>query len=63
MVILAWAEPAFACVICHSPTSLGVLHELFEHDFATNAAAVAAPIPILLGAIWLIAHEPGHQRE
>ena len=58
--VLAWsgASPAFACSICHTPTALGVRHQLLEHDLLANAAAIAAPIPILLAAILAIAHEP-----
>jgi hypothetical protein len=37
---------------------MGVRHQFFEHDFLSNAAAVAAPIPILLMAVLLVAREP-----
>jgi hypothetical protein len=50
--------PAWACTICHSPTAWGVRHLLFEHDFVYNLAAVAAPIPLLLAIIALVAREP-----
>jgi hypothetical protein len=50
--------PASACIICHSPTSLGVRHLLLEHDLLYNAAAVIAPIPLLLLVIMLVAREP-----
>lgn len=56
------ATPAAACTICHSPTALGVRHLLLSHDAARNAAAVAAPIPILLAAILLAAREPRRRR-
>lgn len=52
--------PAHACTICHSPTALGVRHLLLEHDLWRNAAAVAAPIPILLAAILFAARPPSH---
>jgi hypothetical protein len=63
--LLAWtgAAPALACSICHTPTALGVRHQLFQHDFAANAAAIAAPIPILLAAILLVAREPRRTAE
>lgn len=56
------ATPAAACTICHTPTSLGVRHLLLHHDLGRNAAAVAAPIPILLAAIYLAALEPRRRR-
>lgn len=52
------AAPAHACSLCHSPTALGVRHLLLEHDLMRNAAAVAAPLPILLAAILLAARTP-----
>ncbi|PZN92459.1 MAG: hypothetical protein DCF31_16240 [Alphaproteobacteria bacterium] len=57
-VLALTAGPAAACNICHSPTSLGVRHLLFSHDFWLNAAAVAAPLPVLALAIVLVAREP-----
>jgi hypothetical protein len=51
--------PALACTICHTETSLGVRHQFFEHDLLSNAAAVAAPVPILLAAVLLLARDPG----
>jgi hypothetical protein len=55
---LALATPAWACTLCHSPTALGVRHLLLEHDLARNAAALAAPIPVLLAAILFAARDP-----
>ncbi|WP_426166656.1 hypothetical protein [Sandarakinorhabdus sp. DWP1-3-1] len=49
------AAPAAACNICHSPTALGVRHLLFDHDFLANAAAVAAPVPVLLAIVFAVA--------
>jgi hypothetical protein len=37
---------------------MGVRHQVFEHDFLSNAAALAAPIPILLAAVFALAREP-----
>jgi hypothetical protein len=37
---------------------MGVRHQFFEHDFLSNAAAVAAPVPILFAAVLLVAREP-----
>jgi len=58
--LIAWtsAAPAFACTICHSPEALGVRHQVFEHGFLANAAALAAPVPLLVAAILLIGREP-----
>lgn len=40
---------------------MGVCHQLFEHDFQSNAAAVAVPVPVLFAVILLVAREPrGH---
>jgi len=58
----AWAGPALACTLCHSQAAISVRHQLLEHDLAANAAAVAAPIPLLLGAILLIARQPRKRR-
>ena len=49
------AEPALACTICHSPEGVDLRHQLLEHDLLRNAAAVAAPVPVLLAAILLAA--------
>lgn len=49
---------ANACTICHSLTALGVRHLLFEHDLLRNAAAIAAPLPILMAVILFAAREP-----
>jgi hypothetical protein len=56
------AGPAAACTICHSPTALGVRHLLLHHDLGRNAAAVAAPIPILLAAIAVAGRAPRRRR-
>jgi hypothetical protein len=58
VLVLMVGAPALACTICHSPTSMGVRHQVFEHDFLSNAAALAAPIPILLAAVFALAREP-----
>jgi hypothetical protein len=55
----ASASPAWACTLCHSPTALGVRHLLLHHDLARNAAALAAPLPVLLAVILVAAREPG----
>lgn len=52
------AAPATACNVCHSPTAMGVRHLLFEHDFLINAAAVAAPLPVLVAIIVAVARAP-----
>jgi len=54
----ALPDAASACTVCHSPEAVGVRHMLLQHDFWRNAAALAAPIPLLLAAIWLAAREP-----
>ena len=46
------AGPAWACTICHTPE---------EHDLRRNASALAAPMPLLLAAIWLAAAWPGRR--
>jgi hypothetical protein len=56
--LLASGGKALACILCHSATAMGVRHQLFEHDFMSNAAGVAAPVPILLAAILWLAREP-----
>jgi len=58
LTIAALAEPASACTICHSTASADLRHQLLEHDLLRNAAALAAPIPILLAAILIAAREP-----
>lgn len=55
------AGPAWACTICHTPEAKGVRHQLLEHDLRRNASALAAPMPLLLAAIWLAAAWPGRQ--
>jgi hypothetical protein len=54
---------AHACTICHSPESAGVRHMVLQHDFWSSAAALAAPIPLLLAAILLAAREPGRRSQ
>jgi hypothetical protein len=56
------AGPAAACTICHSPTALGLRHLIVHHDFARNAAAVAAPLPLLAAAIYLAVKAPTGRR-
>jgi hypothetical protein len=62
LVGLLLPQPAWACTICHSPTAFGVRHLLFEHDFVRNAAAVAAPIPLLLAIVAVALRERGTGR-
>lgn len=59
--VLAAPAPAWACTICHSPTAWGVRHLLLEHEFLSNLAAVAAPLPLLLAIVALVAREPGNR--
>jgi hypothetical protein len=54
----AMATPAFACTLCHSDTATEVRHEVLHNGFLSNAAAIAAPLPILLGAIVLMSRSP-----
>ena len=64
--VLAWlasSGAASACTICHSPTAMGVRHQFFDHDLLTNAAAVAAPVPVLLAVVLLIARQPTRRAE
>lgn len=51
--------PAFACTLCHSDLAEQVRAALFGPDLLLNAAAVLAPVPVLLLAIWLA---PGSSR-
>lgn len=46
--------PAFACTLCHSDTADRVRAALLGTDLLANAAAVLAPVPLLLAAIWLV---------
>jgi len=45
------AAPAWACTLCHSNVAEQVRAALFGVDFWSNLGAVAAPIPLLLGAV------------
>ncbi|MDB5442358.1 MAG: hypothetical protein JWP73_734 [Phenylobacterium sp.] len=63
LAVLSVAAPAAACTLCHSPTALGVRHQLLQHDLARNAAAVAAPIPLLLAMILFAVQEPRRRIE
>lgn len=53
----AWAlaPPALACTLCHTETALLVRAEVFGPDLAGRLAAVAAPLPVLLAAMMLVA--------
>jgi hypothetical protein len=63
-LLVATADPASACTICSSDTSLRV-RALLGIDWGTSLAAVAGPVPVLLvlvGAVrqatpWLIRRE------
>jgi hypothetical protein len=57
-MLFASGGPALACTICHGPIAMSVRDQFFDHDFLSNAAALAAPIPILLAAILWVAREP-----
>jgi hypothetical protein len=57
------AAPAAACTLCHSPSATAVRHQLLHADLARNAAAVAAPIPLLLAMILLAARGPPRRSE
>jgi hypothetical protein len=46
-ILVATAEPAVACTICSSDTSLRI-RALLGIDLGTSLAASAGPIPILL---------------
>lgn len=48
---------AQACTLCHTPTAREVRHAVFGHDFAANLMSVALPLPLLLGAIYLVGLE------
>ncbi|MET0272101.1 MAG: hypothetical protein ABW360_03840 [Phenylobacterium sp.] len=61
--MLLVATPAAACTLCHSPTALGVRHLILHHDLGRNAAAIAAPIPILAAAILFAVGVPSRRRK
>jgi hypothetical protein len=42
---------------------MGVRHLLLHHDLARNAAAIAAPVPILLAAILFAARQSRWRRK
>jgi hypothetical protein len=63
LAVMSTAAPAGACTLCHSPTAMGVRHQLLQHDLARNAAAVAAPLPLLLAMILFAAREPGRRAD
>ena len=48
------ANRAVACTLCHSNVAEQVRSALFA-DFWSNAGAVAAPIPLLLGVVLFVA--------
>jgi hypothetical protein len=59
LAALAWVTSsgvAAACTLCDSSTAIGVRRQVFGPDFLSNAAAVMAPVPILLAAVLLIAN-------
>jgi hypothetical protein len=58
LALWAAAGPAAACTLCHSPTALGLRHLLLEHDPLRNAAALAAPLPLLAAAILFAGWSP-----
>ena len=49
------ASPAAACTLCHSTVAEQVRAALFGADFWSNLGAVAAPAPLLIGAVLLVA--------
>jgi hypothetical protein len=61
LAVMSVAAPAEACTLCHSPTALGVRHQLLQHHLVRNAAAIAAPLPLLLAMILFAAREPRPQ--
>jgi hypothetical protein len=54
LTALATSAPASACTLCHSDPAREVRAALFGPDLLANAAAIVAPMPILLAAWWLL---------
>ncbi|HEV2531599.1 hypothetical protein [Phenylobacterium sp.] len=61
LAALMAAAPATACTLCHSPGAAAVRHQLLHADLVRNAAAVAAPIPLLLAMILFAAGGPARR--
>jgi hypothetical protein len=57
-ILLLAPHAASGCTLCASDTARAVRERLFEADFLPNLIAVAAPAPILFGAILLAARTP-----
>jgi hypothetical protein len=50
--LLFTATPAWACTLCHSRTAEEVRAAVLGSDFMSNCAAVAAPAPVLILAVY-----------
>jgi hypothetical protein len=55
-IAVVGASPAAACTLCHSNIAEQVRAAMFGADFWSNASA--APIPLLLGLVLLVARRP-----
>lgn len=51
---IASATPAWACTLCHSRLAEDVRAAVLGPDFWSNLAMLAAPAPILAGAVLIV---------
>lgn len=50
-VVAVWAPAAAACPYCESDVGREVAAQIFNNEFAINAAMTVLPFPLLLGLV------------
>ena len=63
VALSALSAPALACTLCGSDTATAVRAQVLGSDFMANAAALAAPLPLLLAAVLLLGRDGRGRRD